>query len=162
MSIVWFLTLVWCTHSERESFLVLQFVKEFYNKTWIERYGEPIGGEAVTLLWSITVSIFAIGGLLGALSVSLLLRVFGRSVDSRVLTPCVTADMSLQLHWSDLCDQACYKGFCGFCAFSLIIKMISGSQGAPLSLGPPAFACFACFVATTLNMITLLSIVMRS
>ncbi|XP_062253470.1 solute carrier family 2, facilitated glucose transporter member 9 [Platichthys flesus] len=54
------------------------FIKAFYNKTWMERYGEPVGAEAVTLLWSVTVSIFAIGGLLGALSVSLFLKVFGR------------------------------------------------------------------------------------
>ncbi|XP_060898288.1 solute carrier family 2, facilitated glucose transporter member 9 [Labrus mixtus] len=54
------------------------YIKAFYNKTWIERYGEPIAAETATLLWSITVSIFAIGGLLGALSVSLILKVLGR------------------------------------------------------------------------------------
>lgn len=57
---------------------VSQFIKAFYNKTWIERYGEPIAAETATLLWSITVSIFAIGGLLGALSVSSIIRVLGR------------------------------------------------------------------------------------
>uniref|UniRef100_A0A672Z999 Solute carrier family 2 member 9 n=1 Tax=Sphaeramia orbicularis TaxID=375764 RepID=A0A672Z999_9TELE len=54
------------------------YIKAFYNKTWIERYGEPIGAESVTLLWSITVSIFAIGGLVGALCVSLIIKVLGR------------------------------------------------------------------------------------
>ncbi|XP_035517051.1 solute carrier family 2, facilitated glucose transporter member 9 isoform X2 [Morone saxatilis] len=54
------------------------YIKAFYNKTWIERYGEPIAAETATLLWSITVSIFAIGGLLGALSVSSIIRVLGR------------------------------------------------------------------------------------
>lgn len=54
------------------------YIKAFYNKTWIERYGEPIGAESLTLLWSITVSIFAIGGLVGALSVSLIIKVLGR------------------------------------------------------------------------------------
>ncbi|XP_020503584.1 solute carrier family 2, facilitated glucose transporter member 9 [Labrus bergylta] len=54
------------------------YIKAFYNKTWIERYGEPIAAETATILWSITVSIFAIGGLLGALSVSLILKVLGR------------------------------------------------------------------------------------
>ncbi|XP_041835416.1 solute carrier family 2, facilitated glucose transporter member 9 isoform X1 [Melanotaenia boesemani] len=54
------------------------YIKAFYNKTWIERYGEPIPGETSTLLWSITVSIFAIGGLLGAFSVSLIIKVLGR------------------------------------------------------------------------------------
>ncbi|KAG7493307.1 solute carrier family 2, facilitated glucose transporter member 9 isoform X1 [Solea senegalensis] len=53
-------------------------IKVFYNTTWMERYGEPIKEETVTFLWSITVSIFAIGGLLGALFVSVLLRILGR------------------------------------------------------------------------------------
>uniref|UniRef100_A0A3B3XDU7 Major facilitator superfamily (MFS) profile domain-containing protein n=1 Tax=Poecilia mexicana TaxID=48701 RepID=A0A3B3XDU7_9TELE len=48
---------------------VLQYIKDFYNKTWMERYGEPIPPETSTLLWSVTVSIFAIGGLLGTLHV---------------------------------------------------------------------------------------------
>lgn len=58
--------------------LVLQFIQAFYNKTWIERYGEPLGAETATLFWSITVSIFSIGGLLGAVSVSVILKVLGR------------------------------------------------------------------------------------
>lgn len=62
--------------------LVLQYIKAFYNKTWIERYSEPIAAETATILWSITVSIFAIGGLFGALSASLIIRVLGRWVDS--------------------------------------------------------------------------------
>ncbi|XP_041811206.1 solute carrier family 2, facilitated glucose transporter member 9 isoform X1 [Chelmon rostratus] len=54
------------------------YIKAFYNKTWVERYGGPIPAETSTLLWSITVSIFSIGGLFGALSVSLFIRVLGR------------------------------------------------------------------------------------
>ncbi|XP_051514433.1 solute carrier family 2, facilitated glucose transporter member 9 [Myxocyprinus asiaticus] len=54
------------------------YIKSFYNETWISRYNEPIGVETVTLLWSITVSIFAIGGLVGALTVSFLIKVLGR------------------------------------------------------------------------------------
>uniref|UniRef100_A0A4W5N0U7 Solute carrier family 2 member 9 n=1 Tax=Hucho hucho TaxID=62062 RepID=A0A4W5N0U7_9TELE len=53
------------------------YIKTFYNKTWMERYGEPIGADLVTMLWSITVSIFAIGGLLGALCVTLLTKLIG-------------------------------------------------------------------------------------
>lgn len=59
-------------------FPCLQYIKTFYNKTWAERYGEPIGAETLTLLWSITVSIFAIGGLCGAWAVSLIIRFQGR------------------------------------------------------------------------------------
>ncbi|KAG5264111.1 hypothetical protein AALO_G00272250 [Alosa alosa] len=54
------------------------YIKAFYNKTWVERYEEPIGPETVTLLWSLTVSIFAIGGLAGTFTVSILIKVFGR------------------------------------------------------------------------------------
>ncbi|XP_037831106.1 solute carrier family 2, facilitated glucose transporter member 9 isoform X2 [Kryptolebias marmoratus] len=54
------------------------YIKAFYNKTWTERYGVPLPAETATLLWSITVSIFAIGGLLGALSVSLFIKALGR------------------------------------------------------------------------------------
>ncbi|XP_056625561.1 solute carrier family 2, facilitated glucose transporter member 9 isoform X2 [Triplophysa dalaica] len=54
------------------------YIKTFYNKTWMNRYQEPIGYETVTLLWSVTVSIFAIGGLVGALMVSFLIKVLGR------------------------------------------------------------------------------------
>ncbi|XP_005918761.1 solute carrier family 2, facilitated glucose transporter member 9 isoform X1 [Haplochromis burtoni] len=54
------------------------YIKAFYNKTWIERYGEPISAETVTLLWSVTVSIFSIGGLFGALSATLIIKVLGR------------------------------------------------------------------------------------
>ncbi|KAM8867128.1 solute carrier family 2, facilitated glucose transporter member 9 isoform 2-T2 [Synchiropus picturatus] len=55
-----------------------QYIKKFYNKTWFDRYGEPIGSETTTLLWSVTVSIFAIGGLCGALSVSFFIKILGR------------------------------------------------------------------------------------
>ncbi|KAJ8382281.1 hypothetical protein SKAU_G00030590, partial [Synaphobranchus kaupii] len=57
------------------------YIKSFYNRTWMDRYGEPAFGETLTLLWSITVSIFAIGGLLGALIVSVLIKVLGRQVE---------------------------------------------------------------------------------
>ncbi|XP_054640099.1 solute carrier family 2, facilitated glucose transporter member 9 [Dunckerocampus dactyliophorus] len=54
------------------------YIKEFYNKTWMERYGKPVGAETTTLIWSITVSIFSIGGLSGALNVSWLIKILGR------------------------------------------------------------------------------------
>ncbi|XP_034023028.1 solute carrier family 2, facilitated glucose transporter member 9-like [Thalassophryne amazonica] len=52
--------------------------KALYNKTWIERYGHPVGGELGSILWSITVSIFSIGGLLGTLCATFILKVLGR------------------------------------------------------------------------------------
>ncbi|XP_049323720.1 solute carrier family 2, facilitated glucose transporter member 9 [Astyanax mexicanus] len=53
-------------------------IKAFYNRTWLSRYGEAAAVETLTLLWSVTVSIFAIGGLVGALTVSFLIKVLGR------------------------------------------------------------------------------------
>ncbi|KAK4812938.1 hypothetical protein QYF61_001053 [Mycteria americana] len=43
-----------------------QHVKAFINETWLERYGYPIHQDNLLFLWSITVSIFGIGGLLGS------------------------------------------------------------------------------------------------
>ncbi|MCJ8739576.1 hypothetical protein PDJAM_G00048770 [Pangasius djambal] len=53
-------------------------IKAFYNLTWMTRYGEPAMVDTLTLLWSITVSIFAVGGLMGALTVPFLIKVLGR------------------------------------------------------------------------------------
>ncbi|XP_064322718.1 solute carrier family 2, facilitated glucose transporter member 11 isoform X2 [Phalacrocorax carbo] len=43
-----------------------QHVKAFINETWLERYGYPIHEDKLLFLWSITVSVFGIGGLLGS------------------------------------------------------------------------------------------------
>ncbi|XP_064024302.1 solute carrier family 2, facilitated glucose transporter member 11-like [Pogoniulus pusillus] len=43
-----------------------QHVKAFINQTWLERYGHPIHQDNLLFLWSMTVSIFGIGGLLGS------------------------------------------------------------------------------------------------
>ncbi|CAB1312574.1 unnamed protein product [Coregonus sp. 'balchen'] len=41
------------------------YIKDFYNRTSVSRHGTWLGGEALTLMYSLTVSIFAIGGLPG-------------------------------------------------------------------------------------------------
>uniref|UniRef100_A0A8C6JXZ7 Solute carrier family 2, facilitated glucose transporter member 5 n=1 Tax=Melopsittacus undulatus TaxID=13146 RepID=A0A8C6JXZ7_MELUD len=41
-------------------------VKVFINETWLERYGYPIHQDNLLFLWSIIVSIYGIGGLLGS------------------------------------------------------------------------------------------------
>lgn len=56
----------------------MQFVKAFYNKTWVERYGQPASADTITLLWSSTVSVFAIGGLLGNFCISFMVKTLGR------------------------------------------------------------------------------------
>ncbi|XP_012579536.1 PREDICTED: solute carrier family 2, facilitated glucose transporter member 9 isoform X2 [Condylura cristata] len=54
------------------------YIKAFYNESWARRHGHPIDPDTLTLLWSVTVSIFAIGGLVGTLMMKLIGRVLGR------------------------------------------------------------------------------------
>ncbi|XP_054437913.1 solute carrier family 2, facilitated glucose transporter member 9 isoform X2 [Pteronotus mesoamericanus] len=55
-----------------------RYIKAFYNETWERRYGQPIDPDTLTLLWSVTVSIFAIGGLVGTLLVKPIGKFLGR------------------------------------------------------------------------------------
>ncbi|XP_057562667.1 solute carrier family 2, facilitated glucose transporter member 9 [Hippopotamus amphibius kiboko] len=54
------------------------YIKAFYNVSWERRHGHPIDPDTLTLLWSVTVSIFAIGGLVGTFLVKLIGKVLGR------------------------------------------------------------------------------------
>lgn len=54
------------------------YIKAFYNETWYRRHGQPIDPDTLTLLWSVTVSIFAIGGLVGTLMVKMIGKFLGR------------------------------------------------------------------------------------
>uniref|UniRef100_A0A3B3WH09 Solute carrier family 2, facilitated glucose transporter member 5 n=1 Tax=Poecilia mexicana TaxID=48701 RepID=A0A3B3WH09_9TELE len=54
------------------------YIKSFYNKTVVSRNGTGLSGETLTLMYSLTVSVFAIGGLLGSLIVGMLVSRFGR------------------------------------------------------------------------------------
>ncbi|XP_076001719.1 solute carrier family 2 member 15b [Genypterus blacodes] len=55
-----------------------QYIKDFYNQSIVESYGWAADEELLTLLYSLTVSIFAIGGMTGALLVSTLVTKYGR------------------------------------------------------------------------------------
>uniref|UniRef100_A0A8D0YJI2 Major facilitator superfamily (MFS) profile domain-containing protein n=1 Tax=Sus scrofa TaxID=9823 RepID=A0A8D0YJI2_PIG len=55
-----------------------RYIKAFYNESWERRYGRAIDPDTLTLLWSVTVSIFAVGGLVGTLMVKLIGKVLGR------------------------------------------------------------------------------------
>ncbi|MBN3315096.1 GTR5 protein, partial [Atractosteus spatula] len=57
---------------------LLQFVQQFYNRTYSERFGAPIDDSFLTLLWSLTVSMFPLGGFLGSLMVAPLVNKLGR------------------------------------------------------------------------------------
>ncbi|NXF79331.1 GTR9 protein, partial [Sclerurus mexicanus] len=54
-------------------------IKAFYNATWSQRYGHELGPGPLTLLYSLTVSIFALGGLVGSLLVGVLVERYGRN-----------------------------------------------------------------------------------
>ncbi|XP_072103626.1 solute carrier family 2, facilitated glucose transporter member 11-like [Mobula birostris] len=45
----------------------LKFIQMFINETWIERYGKPLESEVITLLWTIIITAFCVGGVVGVL-----------------------------------------------------------------------------------------------
>lgn len=64
--------------SECASLSAMQHIKAFYNATWSHRYGHGLASGPLTLLYSLTVSIFALGGLVGSLLVGVLTERYGR------------------------------------------------------------------------------------
>uniref|UniRef100_A0A6I8SLI7 Solute carrier family 2, facilitated glucose transporter member 5 n=1 Tax=Xenopus tropicalis TaxID=8364 RepID=A0A6I8SLI7_XENTR len=54
------------------------FMKDFYNSTNIERVGSPLEDAFLTLLWSLTVSLYPLGGFFGSLLVGPLVSKLGR------------------------------------------------------------------------------------
>uniref|UniRef100_A0A8C4ZZW6 Solute carrier family 2 member 15a n=1 Tax=Gadus morhua TaxID=8049 RepID=A0A8C4ZZW6_GADMO len=54
------------------------YIKNFYNRSVVSRNGTIMDEESLTLMYSLTVSIFAIGGLVGSLMVGVLVTRFGR------------------------------------------------------------------------------------
>ncbi|XP_063312494.1 solute carrier family 2, facilitated glucose transporter member 11-like [Pelobates fuscus] len=55
-----------------------KYIQTFINGTWQHRYGSSLQPDTVLLLWSFIVSVYSIGGLLGALAVGHLSVTFGR------------------------------------------------------------------------------------
>ncbi|XP_014327786.1 solute carrier family 2, facilitated glucose transporter member 9-like [Xiphophorus maculatus] len=53
-------------------------IQHFINSSWYDRYKESPGPQKVTLIWSLIISMFAVGGLFGAVSVKLFSRKLGR------------------------------------------------------------------------------------
>ncbi|TNN48593.1 Solute carrier family 2, facilitated glucose transporter member 9 [Liparis tanakae] len=56
------------------------YIKDFYNQTVVSRNGTGLSAETLTLMYSLTVSVFAIGGLLGSVIVGMLVSRFGSVV----------------------------------------------------------------------------------
>ncbi|XP_034748242.1 solute carrier family 2, facilitated glucose transporter member 1-like [Etheostoma cragini] len=55
-----------------------QKLRSFFNDTWVERYGKPISPGVCTIVWSIAVAIFSVGGMVGSFSVGVMANRFGR------------------------------------------------------------------------------------
>ncbi|XP_060925796.1 solute carrier family 2, facilitated glucose transporter member 1 [Limanda limanda] len=55
-----------------------KIIEAFINETWLERYNEPITKNSLTAIWSISVSIFSVGGIIGSFSVGLFVNSLGR------------------------------------------------------------------------------------
>ncbi|NXB33656.1 GTR5 protein, partial [Eulacestoma nigropectus] len=54
------------------------YMQDFYNRTYLDRTGAPMDKDFQTLLWSLTVSMFPLGGLFGSLMVWPLVNNCGR------------------------------------------------------------------------------------
>lgn len=54
------------------------FMQQFYNTTYLERYGRPMEENFLTLLWSLSVSMYPLGGFFGSLMVAPLVNKLGR------------------------------------------------------------------------------------
>ncbi|KAK5863444.1 hypothetical protein PBY51_000473 [Eleginops maclovinus] len=54
------------------------FMQHFFNATYMERYDTPMESTVLTLLWSLTVSMYPLGGFFGSLMVAPLVNKLGR------------------------------------------------------------------------------------
>lgn len=55
-----------------------KIIEQDYNATWIHRYGEPIPSGSLTTLWSLSVAIFSIGGMITSFCVGFISEWLGR------------------------------------------------------------------------------------
>uniref|UniRef100_A0A8C5MY38 Major facilitator superfamily (MFS) profile domain-containing protein n=1 Tax=Leptobrachium leishanense TaxID=445787 RepID=A0A8C5MY38_9ANUR len=55
-----------------------KIIRAFYNETYQRRYSKFISEELLTSLWSLSVAIFSVGGMVGSLSVGFFANRFGR------------------------------------------------------------------------------------
>lgn len=65
-----------------------QYIKNFYNESLRETFDWTPDEELITILYSLTVSIFAIGGMTGSLLVGKLVTKYGRLVEIWMIFVC--------------------------------------------------------------------------
>lgn len=65
--------IIWCLFR-----FCLQLMREFYNETYYDRTADYLSDFSLTLLWSVSVSMFPFGGLIGSLMVGILVNKLGR------------------------------------------------------------------------------------
>ncbi|KAM9324097.1 solute carrier family 2, facilitated glucose transporter member 3-like [Gastrophryne carolinensis] len=56
----------------------IEIIKSFYNESYTERFNRKMSDSLLTSLWSLTVAIFSVGGMVGSLSVGYFANRFGR------------------------------------------------------------------------------------
>ncbi|XP_053555767.1 solute carrier family 2, facilitated glucose transporter member 9-like [Bombina bombina] len=54
------------------------YIKQFINQSWIERYETPVPERTLTFIWSMIVSVFSIGGLIGSTASGYLMGIAGK------------------------------------------------------------------------------------
>nr|XP_021490697.1 solute carrier family 2, facilitated glucose transporter member 1 isoform X2 [Meriones unguiculatus] len=79
-------------------------IEEFYNQTWSNRTGEPILPTTLTTLWSLSVAIFSVGGMIGSFSVGLFVNRFGRR-NSMLMMNLLAFLSALLMGFSKLCKS---------------------------------------------------------
>ncbi|CAL1607267.1 unnamed protein product [Knipowitschia caucasica] len=97
-------------------------IEGFYNDTWLWRYQEHIPPSSLTALWSLSVAIFPIGGMLGSSSVGMFVNRFGRK-NSMLASNLLAVVSALLMGLSHVCGSfemlivgRCVVGvFCGLC-----------------------------------------------
>ncbi|XP_070759504.1 LOW QUALITY PROTEIN: solute carrier family 2 member 9, like 1 [Enoplosus armatus] len=54
------------------------YIQRFINSSWYDRYEEPPSPQTITMIWSLIVSMYAVGGLFGAVSIKFVSGRLGR------------------------------------------------------------------------------------
>ncbi|XP_006804273.1 solute carrier family 2, facilitated glucose transporter member 1-like isoform X1 [Neolamprologus brichardi] len=79
-------------------------LKSFFNVTWYKRYNENIDHGVCTIVWSVAVSIFSVGGMVGSFSVGVIANRFGRR-RSMILVNSLAVIGGLLMGFSTICSS---------------------------------------------------------